>query len=59
LGLWELDALNKKLVEYITEEFHKLLELKTNYGRNQVKQLHEEAVNKAVLRLLDDVDVNL
>ena len=46
--------MNSKLVKYITEEFSKLLEEKTNYGRNQVKSLHEEAINKAVLRLLDE-----
>jgi hypothetical protein len=49
--------MNKKLVEYITEEFHKLLEQKTNYGRNQIKQLHEESINKAVLRLLDETNI--
>lgn len=46
--------MHKKLVEYISEEFEKLLQTKTNYGRNQVKALHEEAINKAVLRLLDE-----
>lgn len=47
--------MNKKLIEYIKEEMHKLLEEKTGYGRNEVKSILEQAIANATLRLLDEV----
>lgn len=46
--------MNKKLLEKITEKFKAKLERKTGWGRNEVFQAYQEAVNEAVFELLDE-----
>lgn len=46
--------MNKKLLKLIEEIFNQKLSSKTSWGRNEVAALYKEAVNEALLTLLDD-----
>ena len=48
--------MNRKLVELIQFEFNALLQEKTNWGRNEIKQLHDKAIARAAIRILDQVE---
>lgn len=45
--------MNKKLVELIREKFKQRLLAKTGWGRNDIMEQFELAVNEALLELLD------
>jgi hypothetical protein len=45
--------MNKKLIERIEEIFYSKLETKSGWGKNEVKALYKEAVNQALLELVD------
>lgn len=44
---------NKQLIERITELFQQKVQAKTGWGRNEVLDLHKNAVIEAVLELVD------
>jgi hypothetical protein len=46
--------MNRKLIEKITELFKQKLNAKTGWGKNEVLQIHKDAVNEAVLWMLDE-----
>jgi hypothetical protein len=46
--------MNRKLIEKIKELFKQKLNAKTGWGKNEVLQLHNDAVNESVLWLLDE-----
>lgn len=45
--------MNKKLIERISVIFEEKLQAKTGWGRNEIINLHKEAVNEAILELVD------
>jgi len=45
--------MNKKLIQRIEEIFEQKLQSKTGWGRNEILALHKEAVNEALLELID------
>ena len=45
--------MNKKLVDLIRKKFIERLQAKTNWGRVELLQEHERAINDAVMELLD------
>jgi hypothetical protein len=45
--------MNKKLIERIQELFFIALEGKTNWGRNEIKDMYKGAVTQALLEHLD------
>jgi hypothetical protein len=45
--------MNKKLIQRIEEIFTLKLQVKTGWGRNDVLTIYKEAVNEAVLEMLD------
>ena len=45
--------MNKKLLERIAELFEQKLQEKTGWGRNDVLKIYREAVNEAILEILD------
>lgn len=45
--------MNKKLLLRIEEIFHEKLEQKTSWGRNDIKDLYKQAVNEALMELLN------
>ena len=45
--------MNKALIKRIEEIFTKKLQVKTGWGRNDVLIIYKEAVNEAVLEMLD------
>ncbi len=45
--------MNKKLIDLIRQKFTERLQAKTNWGRNDLLQEYERAVNDAVMELLD------
>lgn len=44
---------NKQLVKLIQKKFDTLISTKNNWGKNQIKQLHDQAVAEACLELID------
>ena len=45
--------MNKKLINRVTELFEEKLQEKTGWGRNDVLKIYKEAVNEAILEMLD------
>ena len=45
--------MNKKLIDRIAELFEEKLQVKTGWGRNDVLIIYKEAVNEAILEMLD------
>jgi hypothetical protein len=45
--------MNKQLIQRIQELFFIGLQSQTNWGRNQIEILYKEAVNRALLELVD------
>ncbi len=45
--------MNKKLLKRIDEIFEQKLQEKTGWGRNDVLKIYREAVNEAILEMLD------
>ena len=45
--------MNRKLIERIEEIFTDKLQEKTGWGRNDVLKVYKEAVNEALLELID------
>ena len=45
--------MNKKLLQKIEELFTQKLQSKSGWGRNEIIQLYKDAVNEALLELLD------
>ena len=45
--------MNKKLLKRIDEIFELKLQEKTGWGRNDVLKIYREAVNEAILEMLD------
>tara|TARA_R110000868_G_scaffold111399_1_gene300909 strand:- start:515 stop:655 length:141 start_codon:yes stop_codon:yes gene_type:complete len=45
--------MNKKLLKRIDKIFEQKLQEKTGWGRNDVLKIYREAVNKAILEMLD------
>ena len=45
--------MNKKLLQRIDEIFEQKLQEKTGWGRNDVLKIYREAVNEAILEMLD------
>jgi len=45
--------MNKKLIERIGELFEAKLQERTGWGRNDVLKIYREAVNEAILEMLD------
>lgn len=45
--------MNKKLLARIEEIFNQKLQEKTSWGRNDVKDIYKQAVNEALMELLD------
>ena len=45
--------MNKKLIDRIAELFEEKLQEKTGWGRNDVLKIYREAVNEAILEMLD------
>lgn len=45
--------MNKKLIERIEELFTLKLQLKTNWGRNEILSLYKQAQNEALLELIN------
>ena len=48
--------MNKKLVDTIKEEFEKIIATKTGWGKNEIMRAYDQAVSKAVLRIMDEED---
>ena len=46
--------MNKKLLKRIEELFTAKLRAKTGWGRNDVMTIYKEAVNEAILELIED-----
>jgi len=47
--------MNRKLfIEILREEFFKRLETKTGWGKNQVKEIFNEATAQAAYRMLEE-----
>lgn len=45
--------MNKKILKRIEEIFEEKLQVKTGWGRNEIIQAYREAVNEALIELLD------
>ena len=45
--------MNKKILKRIEEIFAEKLQTKTGWGRNEIMQAYREAVNEALMELLD------
>ncbi len=45
--------MNKKILKRIEEIFTEKLQAKTGWGRNEIIQAYREAVNEALIELLD------
>ena len=50
--------MNTRLIELIREEFHKQLETKTGWGRNDIKLIFERALSIALSRCMDEENDN-
>lgn len=46
--------MNKKLLERIQELFFHSLDLKTGHGKNEIKDIYKDAVNKALMEMVDN-----
>ena len=47
--------MSRKLTKYIREEFEKLISEKTGWGKNEVMNVFDMAVNEALSRLIEDL----
>lgn len=45
--------MNKKLLQRIQELFTEKLQVKTGWGRNDVLKIYQDAVNEAMMEMLD------
>jgi len=48
--------MNKKLIKRIEEIFFDKLQSKTGWGRNDVMKIYKEAVNEALMEMIDQHD---
>ena len=51
--LGAVKIMNKKILKRIEEIFAEKLQAKTGWGRNEIMQAYREAVNEALMELLD------
>lgn len=47
--------MNKKLLQRIEEIFQQKLQAKTGWGKNEIMIVYKEAVNEALLELVDSI----
>jgi len=45
--------MNKKLLKTIEKIFFNKLQSKTGWGRNEIMQIYKEAVNEALMEMMD------
>lgn len=46
----------KDLIKRIEEIFQEKLEAKTGWGRNEIKNLHRDSINEALMEVADILD---